>query len=54
MFIRNGAIYLTKSSEILKGSFKGSVSMAYLMDEERSINIDTNFDFKLAEILIKQ
>lgn len=54
MFIRNGAIYLTKSSTILKGSFKGEVSMAYLMDEENSINIDTEFDFKLAEILIKK
>lgn len=54
MFIRNGAIYLTKSSVVLRGSFKGSVSMAYLMDEESSINIDTNFDFKLAEILIEK
>ena len=54
MFIRNGAIYLSKSSIILNGSFKGSISKAYIMDEEKSINIDTNFDFKLAEILLEK
>jgi len=54
MYIRNGAIYLTKTTHIINGTFKGENSMAYIMDEEKSINIDTNFDFKLAEILLKK
>lgn len=52
MYIRNGAIYLTKLSEIYKGTFKGNKSLAYVMDENKSINIDTEFDFKLAEMLL--
>lgn len=52
MYIRNGAIYLTKLSEINKGTFKGNKSLAYIMDADKSINIDTEFDFKLAEMLL--
>jgi CMP-N,N'-diacetyllegionaminic acid synthase len=49
MYIRNGAIYLTKRDTILSGSFKGGKSMAYVMPAIRSANIDTIDDFEHAE-----
>ena len=53
VYIRNGAIYLTKSSVIKeKSSFKGQTSYGYVMDSSRSINIDTYFDFEMAEALM--
>jgi CMP-N-acetylneuraminic acid synthetase len=52
MYIRNGAIYLTRRDTLLKKSYKGKKSMAYIMPKSRSINIDTKDDFQLAEWLI--
>jgi len=52
MYIRNGAVYLTKRETILSSSFKGSKSLALVMPEERSINIDTLSDFELAELTL--
>jgi CMP-N,N'-diacetyllegionaminic acid synthase len=54
MFIRNGAIYLTKKDTILNGSFKGRVSLAHLMPHERSINIDNHEDFEYAKWIINK
>jgi CMP-N,N'-diacetyllegionaminic acid synthase len=53
MYIRNGAIYLSKRDIILSRSFKGSFSLAYVMPEERSVNIDTLSDFAMAEWVLK-
>jgi CMP-N,N'-diacetyllegionaminic acid synthase len=53
MYIRNGAIYLTKSDVILNRSYKGNKCMALLMPNSRSLNIDTETDFKLAEWTLK-
>jgi CMP-N-acetylneuraminic acid synthetase len=53
MYIRNGAVYLTKSDVILNRSYKGSKCLALLMPNSRSINIDTETDFKLAEWILK-
>jgi CMP-N,N'-diacetyllegionaminic acid synthase len=49
MYIRNGAIYLTKRNVLLQRSFKGTKSLALIMSPENSINIDTISDFELAE-----
>jgi CMP-N,N'-diacetyllegionaminic acid synthase len=49
MYIRNGAIYLTKRNTLINRSFKGVNCMAYVMPEIRSANIDTLKDFELAE-----
>jgi CMP-N,N'-diacetyllegionaminic acid synthase len=55
MFIRNGAIYLTKREVLLNFSFKGQKSLALVMPLERSVNIDTLSDFEYAEwILLRQ
>ena len=53
MFIRNGAIYLTKRDTILNRSFKGKKCRALVMPELLSVNIDSNLDFDFAEWLLK-
>ncbi len=53
MYIRNGAIYLTRRNVILNRSFKGNRSLAFEMPISRSINIDTMDDFNFAEYLIR-
>ena len=49
MFIRNGAIYLTRTSTLKNNSFKGQKSMGLIMPKHVSVNIDTLFDFHFAE-----
>ena len=49
MFIRNGAIYLTKRSALLRNSYKGKNCMAIIMPQNRSVNIDTLHDFDYAD-----
>lgn len=49
MYIRNGAIYATKVSVLRGGSFKGKDCRAWVMPEQRSVNIDTASDFAMAE-----
>lgn len=49
MYIRNGAIYLTKRETLLQHSYKGKMCLALLMPEQRSANIDTLNDFEEAE-----
>jgi CMP-N-acetylneuraminic acid synthetase len=53
LYLRNGAIYLTRT-QVLKqqGSLKGRKSLAYVMPEERSVNVDGQVDLILAEALI--
>ena len=54
-FIRNGSIYSMKRDTIIvEFSRNGAVSRPYIMPEEKSINVDTMMDLKLAEILIKE
>jgi CMP-N-acetylneuraminic acid synthetase len=48
----NGAIYLTLRDAIVEdGSFYGPYPRPYLMPPERSIDIDTQLDFEMAEFL---
>lgn len=54
MYIRNGAIYLTRTTILKGGSFKGMDCRALLMPIGRSVNIDTEFDFRYAEWLVVQ
>ena len=51
VFVRNGAIYLTKVPYIRQGSFKGLTSRALIMPEERSVNIDSQFDLRIARAI---
>lgn len=50
IYIRNGAIYLTRTSALrMTGSLYGRSQAAYVMPAERSINIDEQADWDLAE-----
>src|SRR5690606_17734487 len=49
MYIRNGAIYLTRRAVLRGGSFKGRDCRAWIMPAERSVNIDVLDDFERAE-----
>jgi len=49
MYIRNGAIYLTRRKTLLNASFKGQKCLAYIMSSENSVNIDTVQDFEYAK-----
>lgn len=53
--VLNGAIFMAKCGWLLKNkAFVTDETYAYLMPEDRSIDIDSNFDFLLAELLIKE
>ena len=49
----NGAIYLTKINEELGTNLYSESGYAYVMDQAKSIDIDTELDFKMAEFLIQ-
>ena len=51
----NGAIYIFDIKKFYLDSyiFKDS-SYAYLMEDEKSIDIDTEMDFRIAEFLLKE
>lgn len=54
-YIYNGAIYLTRRDILMeKNSFYGSRILPYPMPPERSVDIDTEFDFRLADMLLKE
>ena len=46
MYIKNGAIYLTRRETFLKDSYKGNDCRALVMPMERSVNIDTLHEFE--------
>ncbi len=50
----NGAIYLIKREELDKQNMFCDKCYAYIMPQERSIDIDTEFDFKVAELYMKE
>jgi CMP-N-acetylneuraminic acid synthetase len=53
--IINGAIYLTRTNVIIKQqSLKGKRSLAYIMPEERSVNVDGYLDLLLAETILRE
>ena len=50
----NGAIYITTPDSLRKNkTFIPKKTMPYIMPQERSVDLDTEFDFKLAEYLLK-
>jgi len=54
VYIRNGALYITRRDILLSGSLTGRKTRAYVMPPEYSINIDSILDVPLAEYLLKQ
>jgi CMP-N,N'-diacetyllegionaminic acid synthase len=54
VYIRNGAIYATiRNTLMIEDSFTGKDSRAYIMPNERSVNIDTHQDLLLAQSYFK-
>ncbi|MBU0649365.1 acylneuraminate cytidylyltransferase family protein [Patescibacteria group bacterium] len=54
VYKRNCAIYLTRVDLIMRGDLFGKVSRPHIMSAERSVDINTPFDFELAEFLIRK
>ena len=54
MYKRNCAVYLTHTRHILRGDLFGKKSHAYIMPEERSLDINKPADFDLAQFLTKR
>lgn len=55
VYMVNGAIYATKRDVLVeRETFQGSWCLGYIMPPERSVNIDTEADFVLAEYYIKK
>jgi len=55
VYIQNASIYITKLSTIRdKKSPIGDTVIPFIMDEIESLDINTPFDFQLAEIIIKE
>jgi len=53
VYIVNGAIYLTRKRVLMeKNTFKGDYCLPYVMSLDKSINIDTEIDLKIAEMYI--
>jgi CMP-N-acetylneuraminic acid synthetase len=54
-YIRNGSIYVISRSAIDRGiHFTSGVIRPWIMPLERSLNIDTELDFLLAEVMLKK
>jgi len=50
----NGAIYVTRRKVLLEEErVLGENTLAYIMPQERSIDIDTPIDFKIAELILR-
>lgn len=54
VYIRNGAIYVSRKTTIEKGGLWGVNNLAYVMPPERSVNINEEIDFILAEAILKK
>ena len=55
VFIVNGAIYATKRDILInENSFQGQNCLGYIMDENKSVNIDTENEFIITENLLRK
>lgn len=53
LFVRNGAIFITDADYLLRHELViGDSPAIYVMPQERSLNIDTEYDMKLAEWML--
>jgi len=55
VYMVNGAIYAAKRDVFMeKNTFKGDKCLGYIMPLERSVNIDTEIDFLIAEYYLRK
>lgn len=54
VYTENGAIYLNKRSSLLQDQvFVPKGTIAYVMPQERSLDVDTQWDWHMAELILK-
>ncbi len=54
-YVLNACVDITRSSNVLeKGYLYGGTMFGYIIDDERMVDIDTEFDFVVAELIAKQ
>lgn len=54
VYVRNGALYLSSMEQIQSGQLLGEPCAAYIMPEERSVDINTALDLEFAEFLMSK
>ncbi len=54
VYQRNGAIYLLRRDRLLESRLYGDRILPYVMPEDKSVDIDTQIDFHLAEVLLSK
>jgi CMP-N,N'-diacetyllegionaminic acid synthase len=55
VYMVNGAIYATRRDVLMnRGTFRGNSCRGYIMPPERSVNVDGELDFVIAEYLIQK
>jgi CMP-N-acetylneuraminic acid synthetase len=55
LYLPNGAIFISKVDDLMKlKSFYGKKILPYIMPSNRSIDIDTELDFKLIELILRE
>ena len=52
-YMRNGAVYVIRRENILKGIFYGDPIIPYVMPDERSVCIDSMLDWYTAEAMVR-
>jgi CMP-N,N'-diacetyllegionaminic acid synthase len=52
LYLRNGGIYLARRDVVITNGLWGGHCLAYVMPEERSVNINTEYDFLVAQLLL--
>lgn len=53
LYTRNGSVYVVSKKLVEKGIIISDVSNAFLMPRERSVDINTEYDLKIAEFLFQ-
>ena len=53
-YMRNGAIYLSRRDVLMNGSVWGQAIRPYVMPEDRSVNVDSELDLKLVELMLAE
>lgn len=53
-YIRNGSVYVSRCNLVKSGNLIGDCCRAHLMPRERSVDINDEFDWQLAEFLLSR
>jgi N-acylneuraminate cytidylyltransferase len=54
VYVRTAGLYVTRPEIVLGGSLWGDTILPHLVPRERAVNINDEFDFKVAEMLLKE